>query len=84
MRQQDATKAKPFYSVCYQWHRNPWTLYRCNHYGGEYGRTQCGTSSFDVAKAQAEKLVKQAGIALAQVSMTEDCYNHSTVFVCKA
>lgn len=80
MRQQDATKERPFYSVCYQWQNVPWTLHSHNHYSGLRGRTQHSTSSFEVAKEQAEMLVTQPGIEYAQVSKTEDCYNHETVF----
>jgi hypothetical protein len=58
-RQQDATPQKPFYSVCYQYIRNPWTLWSCNHYKGHFKGTQSGTSSFEVAKALAERLAKQ-------------------------
>lgn len=78
--QQNATPEKPFYSVCYQYTQNPWTLWSHTHYKGSFKGTQSGTSSFEVAKAQAEKLVAQPGIEYAQVSKTEDCYNHTTVF----
>ncbi len=84
MRQQDATEQKPFYSVCYQYKANPWTLYSHHHYTGAFTGTQYGTSSLAVAKAQADRLVKSPGIALAQVSKTTDCYNHSTVYTAKA
>ncbi len=87
MRQQDATKTRPFYSVGYQYERNPWTLWSLNRYGmknplriGGKGTTQQGTDSFDEAKREADKLVNLPGISSAVVSMTEDCYNHKTVY----
>ena len=83
MKQIEATSKRPFYSVAYQYKSNPWTLWSCNSYGpGKFGkgRTQQGTDDFELAKRVADRLLTEAGICYAQVSKSEDCYNHKTVY----
>ena len=85
MKQVEATLQRPFYSVGYQYERNPWTLYSCNRFGnGANGRTMQGTDDFELAKRIADRCLTEAGISYAQVSKTVDCYNHETVYQCWA
>lgn len=87
MKQIEATPKRPFYSVAYQYERNPWTLHSCNRFDSFYTkekRTQHGTDSLDEAKRIADGCLKESGVCLAQVSMTTDCYNHKTVYEVKA
>jgi hypothetical protein len=83
MKQVEATKARPFYSVSYQYRNVPGTFYSHHHFVPN-GRTQQGTSDLATAQAQAIHLVTQPGIAFAFVHCTEDCYNHRQVFKARA
>ena len=80
MKQIEATPERPFYSVCYQYSSNPWTLWGYTHWDGDFGRTMPGTDSLELAKEHADKLVKSPGISLALVHETKDCYNHTEVY----
>jgi len=80
MKQIEATPARPFYSVCYQYEQVPGTLYSYNHWEGHFGRTMQGTDSFEEAKQHAQALVSKPGIVLAYVHKSTDCYNHQEVF----
>lgn len=83
MKQNEATPQRPYYSVCYQYKGNPYTLWSCNRYGNGkfgHGKTQSGTDDFSEAKALADRLILENGICYAQVSKTEDCYNHTQVY----
>jgi len=79
MKQVEATPQRPFYSVCYQYEQNPWTLYSCNRFD-QSDRTMQGTDDFDLAKRIVQRCLTEAGISYAVVSKTTDCYNHDTVF----
>lgn len=80
MKQSEATPRKPFYSVAYQYERNPWTLYSCNRFVGEGDRAMDGTGDYTQAKRTADACLKMPGVTYAQVSKTVDCYNHDTVY----
>lgn len=89
MRQSEATKDRPFYSVSYQYKQNPWTNYGHYHFGATCptkmnGRTKRGTDSFVEAQSEANKLVTWPGIAVAYVHKTDDCYNHKLVYEARA
>jgi hypothetical protein len=85
MRQIETTPARPFYSVGYQYERNPWTVYSCNEFwrvlAGKKGteETMPGTDSETTARRLAEWCVTQPGIKYAWVHVTRDCYNHKEV-----
>ena len=83
MKQVEATAMRPFYSVCYQYKSNPWTLFSCNMFGaGKFGkgRTMQGTDDLALAKRTANRLLTENGICYAQVSESKDCYNHKQVY----
>lgn len=87
MKQSEATKDRPFYSVAYEYARNPWTLYGCHHFGKDpmrsNGRTMPGTDDLNLAKITADELSKVPYIRCASVSKTEDCFNHSQVYTAR-
>ena len=84
MKQVDATPKRPFYSVSYQWERNPWTVYSFNRYfevtGDKTRPTMQGTDDILLAIRCADHCVREPGIAFAWVYVTTDCYNHKEVY----
>jgi hypothetical protein len=84
MKQIEATPQRPFFSVGYEYERNPWTLFSCNKFSGTKGQTMQGTHDFEQAKATADSLVTEPGIIYAVVSKSEGCCNHSTVYEARA
>lgn len=86
MKQNEATKERPFYSVSYQYERNPWTNYSCNNFSenpismNSGGRTMPGTDSLELAKLTADRLALVPYIRFAYVHKTESCYNHKQVY----
>jgi hypothetical protein len=84
MKQIEATKERPFYSVCYQYTRNPWTLFSFTQWfevvGDKGKRTMQGVDDLKLAKKAADHLVAQPEIEFAFVYISTDCYNHNEVY----
>ena len=84
MRQIEATKDRPFYSVGYQYERNPGTIYSCNEFWHVLDKrvknTMPGTDDETIARHLADWCVTQAGIKFAWVHKTVDCYNHKEIY----
>ena len=88
MKQQEATSGRPFYSVCYEYARNPYTLYSCNNFSKNPiclngGRTMPGTDDLALAMRTADRLAAAPYIRLAYAYKSEDCYNHAQVYCAK-
>lgn len=86
MKQIEATPARPFYSVGYQYKSNPWTVWTCHRFdktplkmGGNY-RTMEGTDDKALAIRTADLCAKEPGIAFAWVHVSTDCYNHQEIY----
>jgi hypothetical protein len=84
MKQIEATPDRPFFSVGYQYARNPSTVYSFNSYfevtGDKRRATMSGTDDAALAKRCADYCVTQPGVKFAWVHKTEDCYNHKEVY----
>lgn len=84
MKQIEATKERPFYSVGYQYERDPWTVHSVNCFNGNptgapKGRTMQGTDSLPLAMKTAELCLQDASVNMAWVHVSYDCYNHPEV-----
>jgi len=83
MKQIEATKDRPFYSIGYVYSRNPWTCHSYNFWGMKLpiekrfkGRTMQGTDSPEIAKEAAKQLFENQSISDVFIHVSTDCYNH--------
>lgn len=83
MKQIEASKERPFYSVGYCYKNFPWTCYSFTQWWeflpDPERWTMQGTDNKELALAAAKWLLTQAGISQSFVHVSTDCYNHPEV-----